>query len=120
MESNNYILVSDIDMRKKYIEFRRERKEVIVSIVEGDLWDGSGKSVETSKLKNQHYANNYWYDESIYFDEFKKKVLEKFKLYLKDLEDLNGLEKMNDKRRQRINGIKESIEKIEKISTIFN
>lgn len=82
----NYVLISDIEKPKIWIELRKSGDEVFISKVTGDKPVG-GTALEKTPMPNIQYE--YWRDKTIPYRDLVEEVLDKGKVYLNTLEKLN-------------------------------
>lgn len=87
LKTESYVLISDIEKPKIWIELKMEENIVKISKVTADKPEGSG-AVETKEMPN--LIHQYWKDKLVTYENFKEEVVNKTKLYIKELRVLNN------------------------------
>ncbi|SFC91815.1 hypothetical protein SAMN05443252_108104 [Bacillus sp. OV322] len=86
LKTESYVLISDIDKPKIWIELIREKNIVKISKVTADKPEGSG-AIETKKMPN---LIQYWKDKQVNYENLKTELVNKTKLYIKEMRALNN------------------------------
>ncbi|MBP1042364.1 hypothetical protein I6N95_15190 [Vagococcus sp. BWB3-3] len=89
LETENYVLINDIESFNVWIEMCRDKEIVSVSKVSRDKVEQGGW-VRREKLSDVDYK--FWKDKKVLFSDFRTEILEKSAVYLADLIKLNSLE----------------------------
>lgn len=87
LKTENYVLISDIEKPKIWIELIKEKNIVKISQVTADKPEGSG-AIETREMPNLIYQ--YWKDKQVSYENLKTEVVNKTKLYIEELRVLNN------------------------------
>ncbi len=87
LKTESYVLISDIEKPKIWIELVKEKNIVKISKVTADKPEGSG-AIETKEMPN--LIHQYWKDKQISYEDFKTEVVNKTKLYIEELRVLNN------------------------------
>lgn len=88
LENHNYVLISDIEKPKIWIEIKKISNEMIsFSKVNADKPEGT-YAVEVKKMPNLSYP--YWKNKIVVFENFKHEVLMKAEQYVNELTQLNS------------------------------
>ncbi|KOO43027.1 hypothetical protein [Priestia koreensis] len=87
LKTENYVLISDIEKPKIWIELLKEKSLVNMSKVTADKPEGSG-AIETKEMPN--LIHQYWKDKRISYEILKTEVVNKTKLYIEELKVLNN------------------------------
>lgn len=87
LKTESYVLISDIEKPKIWIELMKEKNIVKISKITADKPEGSGaiETKEMPKLIHQH-----WKDKQISYENLKTEVVNKTKLYIEELRVLNN------------------------------
>lgn len=86
-KTESYVLISDIEKPKIWIELIREENTVKISKVTADKPEGS-VAIETKEMPN--LIHRYWKDKQISYENLKREVIYKTKLYIEELRVLNN------------------------------
>ncbi|GGD03845.1 hypothetical protein [Enterococcus wangshanyuanii] len=89
LETENYVLINDIESFNTWIEICKDKDIVSISKISGDKI-GQGGLVRTEKLPDADYK--FWKDKKVPFSDFKTEILGKSEEYLADLIKLNPLQ----------------------------
>ena len=92
LETENYVLINDIESFNTWIEMCRDKEIVSVSKVSGNKVEQGGW-IRKEKLPDADYK--FWKDKKILFTNFRTEVLEKSEEYLAKLVKLNSLQNNN-------------------------
>ncbi|SCZ12613.1 MULTISPECIES: hypothetical protein [unclassified Lysinibacillus] len=87
LKTESYVLISDIEKPKIWIELVKEKNIVKISKVTADKPEGSG-AIETKEMPN--LIHQYWKDKQISYEDLKTEVVNKTKLYIEELRVLNN------------------------------
>lgn len=87
LKTERYVLISDIEKPNIWIELKKEKNVVVISKVSADKPEGSG-AIETKKVPNLTYQ--YWNEKRVAYEDLKKEVIDKTKLYVEELKVLNN------------------------------
>ncbi|MGE7912638.1 hypothetical protein [Lysinibacillus xylanilyticus] len=87
LKTESYVLISDIEKPKIWIELVKEKNIVKISKVTADKPEGSG-AIETKEMPN--LIHQYWKDKQISYENLKTEVVNKTKLYIEELRVLNN------------------------------
>ncbi len=87
LKTERYVLISDIEKPSIWIELKKEKDVVGISKVSADKPKGSG-AIETKKMPNLMYQ--YWKEKRVTYEDLKKEVIDKTKLYVEELRILNN------------------------------
>lgn len=87
LKTERYVLISDIEKSNIWIELKMEKDIVEISKVSADKPEGSG-AIETKKVPNLTYP--YWKEKRVIYEDLKKEVIDKTKLYVEELKVLNN------------------------------
>lgn len=87
LKTESYVLISDIEKPKIWIELIKEKNIVKISKVTADKLEGSG-AIETKEMPN--LIHQYWEDKQVSYENLKTEILKKSKLYIKELRVLNN------------------------------
>ncbi|WP_146553495.1 hypothetical protein [Rummeliibacillus sp. SL167] len=87
LKTESYVLISDIEKPKIWIELIREENTVKISKVTADKPEGSG-AIETKEMPN--LIHQYWKDKQVSYEIFKTEVVNKAKLYIEEVRVLNN------------------------------
>lgn len=93
LKTESYVLISDIEKPKIWIELNREKNIVKISKVTADKPEGSG-AIETKEMPNLIYQ--YWKDKKVSYENLKTEVVNKTKLYIEEVRVLNNNESHKD------------------------
>ncbi len=85
LQTNDYVVLSDVDSFNTWIEFRRKDNEVIVSIVNAEKKDGS-KDIELDLV---NLVAGRWINQVISYDEFQNEIYIKVGEYIKYITENN-------------------------------
>lgn len=92
LETENYVLINDIESFNAWIEMCRNKEVLSVSKVSGNKV-GQGGWVRKEKLSDVDYK--FWKDKKVLFTDFKTEILEKSEEYIAELVKLNSLQNNN-------------------------
>lgn len=92
LETENYVLINDIESFNAWIEMCRNKEVLSVSKVSGNKV-GQGGWVRKEKLSDVDYK--FWKDKKVLFTDFKTEILEKSEEYIAKLVKLNSLQNNN-------------------------
>lgn len=92
LETENYVLINDIESFNAWIEMCRNKEVLSVSKVSGNKV-GQGGWVRKEKLSDVDYK--FWTDKKVLFTDFKTEILEKSEEYIAELVKLNSLQNNN-------------------------
>ena len=92
LETENYVLINDIESFNAWIEMCRNKEILSVSKVSGNKV-GQGGWVRKEKLSDVDYK--FWKDKKVLFTDFKTEILEKSEEYIAKLVKLNSLQNNN-------------------------
>lgn len=84
--SNDYVAVSDIESYNSWIEFVKIGENLCVSVIEYEKKDGLS-DVITSKFDKVVYPS--WKEVSISINEFRRELIQKSELYIKEVISIN-------------------------------
>lgn len=87
LKTENYVLVSDIEKPKIWIELKKEKNIVKMSKVTADKPEGRG-AIESKEMA--HLIHKYWKDKQVSYENLKTEVVNKTKLYIEELRVLNN------------------------------
>ncbi|MEA0566289.1 hypothetical protein [Lysinibacillus irui] len=87
LKTESYVLISDIEKPKIWIELIREENTLKISKVTADKPEGSG-AIETKEMPN--LIHHYWKDKQVSYEIFKTEVVNKAKLYIEEVRVLNN------------------------------
>ncbi|WP_042473860.1 hypothetical protein [Bacillus ndiopicus] len=87
LKTESYVLISDIEKLKIWIELKKEKNIVKISKVKADKPEGSG-AIETKEMPN--LVHQYWNEKQVSYENLKTEVVNKTKLYIEQLRALNN------------------------------
>ncbi|WP_427108145.1 hypothetical protein [Lysinibacillus xylanilyticus] len=87
LKTESYVLISDIEKPKIWIEIIKEKNIVKISKVTADKPDGS-EAIETEEMPN--LIHQYWKDKQVCYENFKTEIVNKSKLYIEELRVFNN------------------------------
>ncbi|WII39026.1 hypothetical protein [Paenibacillus thiaminolyticus] len=87
LKTESYVLISDIEKPKIWIELKKEKNIVQISKVTADKPEGSG-AIETKEMPN--LIHHYWKNKQVTYENLKTEVVNKAKLYIEELRVLNN------------------------------
>jgi len=85
LKTHDYVALSDVESYNKWIEFRRNDKNVLVSIVNAEKKDGA-KDIE---LDLQNPSAGEWTNQQISYEEFKNELSTRGREYIKYITENN-------------------------------
>ncbi|MEY9973250.1 hypothetical protein ABH966_003634 [Lysinibacillus sp. RC46] len=87
LKTKSYVLISDIEKPKIWIELIKEKNIVKISKVFADKPEGSG-AIETKEMPN--LIHQFWKDKQVSYENLKTVVVNKSKLYIEEIRVLNN------------------------------
>lgn len=84
--TKEYVVLSDVESYHTWIEFKRKKNDLIISIVKADKWQSS-KDIEFH-LENSRPGE--WGNQMIEFEQFKEEIVRKGRKYLNDILEYNS------------------------------
>ena len=87
LKTKSYVLISDIEKPKIWIELIKEKNIVKISKVTADKPEGSG-AIETKEMPN--LIHQFWKDKQVSYENLKTVVVNKSKLYIEEIRVLNN------------------------------
>lgn len=92
LETENYVLINDIESFNSWIELNRKDEYVYISNIAGEKV-GAGGLIRKEKLSDAD--DKFWKNKEVLFSDFKAEILEKSEGYLTNLDKLNALQNGN-------------------------
>lgn len=86
LKTESYVLISDIEKPKIWIELKKEKNILKISKVTADKPEGS-RAIEMKEMPN--LIHQYWKDKQVSYENLKTEVVNKTKLYIEELRVLN-------------------------------
>ncbi len=87
LKIKKYVALNNIESYNLWVEFRRQEKNVLISLVYADKPDGT-LNIEF-ELLNKNYDEKLWKEEKFDYNDFKNKVLLVVKEYVRDVQSKN-------------------------------
>ncbi|MFJ6267104.1 hypothetical protein ACIQGW_19275 [Lysinibacillus xylanilyticus] len=87
LKTESYVLISDIEKPKIWIELIKEKNIVKISKVTADKPEGSA-AIETKEMPN--LIHQYWKDKQVSYENLKTEIVNKSKLYIEELRVINN------------------------------
>ncbi len=78
LKTSGYVLLSDIESLHNWLEFRRDKDKLFVSLIKSEKWDGS---LQIEFQLRSERISGAWENEELSFQQFVKEIVSKAESY---------------------------------------